>query len=298
MYKNLEILAIATILLLAVGFADGIAEHSNREMIEGLNNPVVLVANNSENNLVPVVTPLDSGTGYLGDITIQGTAISKFDRIGAWGWDVYVDNVVEGPPEMKDKTISIYLTSADPTVYPRGTIDSNINVGDIVEAYGKPASGYDISLTGSANYYLKYLGLPVTTTHDADLSGMDEAISDTTIAPPAAWPPASPAVEPQEAPAKNLSGDGVYTILVQNGVIASIVYNAPRQAISVQGEQSPITLYDRSTSQIAGETAPADATRTTVREPYNPDWQPPDEPGLEEDPIVELLEILIHLLLL
>jgi hypothetical protein len=132
MYKKLGILAIAAMLLLAVGFADGITAYSKRETNERMNNPAVLVANNSENHLVPVVTPLDSGTGYLGDITIQGTAISKFDRIGAWGWNVYVDKVVEGPTEMKDKTISIYLTSADPTVYPRGSMDSDINVGDIV----------------------------------------------------------------------------------------------------------------------------------------------------------------------
>lgn len=298
MDKKLGILAIAAMLLLAVGFADGIAAHSKRETFERMPIPDVLAANNSENDLVPVVTPLDSGTGYLGDITIQGTAISKFDRIGAWGWNVYVDNVLEGPPEMKDKTISIYLTSADPTVYPRGTMDSNINVGDIVEAYGGSASGYDISLTGSASYYLKYLSLPVTAAHGAEPPGMGEVISNTTIVSPTAWPQASPAIEPQEAPTKNLSGDGLYTILVQNGVIVSIVYNAPRQMNSVQGNLFPVTLYDQSTSRIMGETAPADATRTTTLEPYNPDWQPPDEPGLEDDPILELLEILLHLLLI
>jgi hypothetical protein len=146
-----------------------------------MNIPAVLGANNSENHLVPGVTPPDTGTwGYLGDFTIQGTAISKFDRIGAWGWTVHVDKVVEGPPEMKDKTISVYLTSADPTVYPRGTMDPNINVGDIVEAYGGPASGYDISLTGSANYYLKYLGLPVTAAHGVAPRGMGKVISNTT----------------------------------------------------------------------------------------------------------------------
>ncbi len=76
------ILAIVGILLLTMSFADGIAEHSKRETVERMNASAVLVANNSENHLVPVVTPLDSGTGYLGDITIQGTVISKFDRIG------------------------------------------------------------------------------------------------------------------------------------------------------------------------------------------------------------------------
>jgi len=241
MYKKIGILAIAAILLLlAVGFADGIAEHSKQETFERMPIPDVLVANNSENNLVPVVTPPDSGTGYLGDITIQGTAISKFDRIGAWGWNVYVDNVVEGPTEMKDKTISIYLTSADPTMYPRGTMDSNINVGDIVEAYGGSASGYDISLTGSANYYLKYLGLPVTAAQGVAPPGMGEVISNTMVVSPAVWPVEPqemsagqtpeellPILEPQEiAPALQnnppVDPDGIYTLTVVGGKVTKI----------------------------------------------------------------------------
>jgi hypothetical protein len=174
MYKKIGILAIVGMLLLTMGFADGIAAHSKREVISILNNPVVLG---------PDVTPVDNTTdGYLGDFTIQGTAISKFDRIGAWGWTVYVDKVVEGPTEMKDKTISVYLTSADPTVYPRGSIDSNISAGDIVEAYGGPASGYDISLTGSANYYLKYLGLPVTMPSGPQNTATTAAVDYTIIA--------------------------------------------------------------------------------------------------------------------
>ena len=298
MYKQLGISVIAGILLLTMGFADGVAAQSHREVTNIMNSPVVLGVNNSENHLVPGVTPPDTGTwGYLGDFTIQGTVISKFDRIGAWGWTVHVNKIVEGPPEMKDKTISVYLTSADPTVYPRGTMDSNINVGDIVEAYGGPASGYDISLTGSANYYLKRLGLPVTATQGAAPRGMGEVISNTTVVSPAAGPQALPALEPQKAPTTNPPRDGVYTISVQNGVIVSIVYNAPGQANGIQIGQPPVTLYDRSTG-ILTESAPADATKTTAVKPYNPAWQPPDEPGLQDDPIWELVEGLVHLIFL
>jgi hypothetical protein len=217
MYKKLVILVIAGILLLTMGFADGVAAHSHGEVTNIMNSPAVLGAN----HLVPGVTPPDTGTGYLGDFTIQGTVISKFDRIGAWGWTVHVDKVVEGPPEMKDKTISVYLTSADPTVYPRGTMDPNISVGDIVEAYGGPASGYDISLTGSANYYLKYLGLPVTVAHGAALPRMPNQ----NVTP----------VKPQ--PVTSTLADGVYAISVQNGAIVSIVFSAPGLASR--------TLYDK-----------------------------------------------------
>ena len=248
MHKKLGILAIAAILLLAVGFADGIAAHSKRETVERVPVPDVLVANNSENHLVPVVTPLDSGTGYLGDITIQGTAISKFDRIGAWCWNVYVDNVVEGPTEMKDKTISIYLTSADPTVYPRGTIDSNINVGDIVEAYGGSASGYDISLTGSANYYLKYLGLPVTAARGAAPPGMGEVISNTTVVP-AVWP-----VEPQEPSTPTQS---VTPELNQNYVIVTDnLISKPSYLVTENGQKMAITWLTPGMGYVSPEYAP------------------------------------------
>ncbi len=261
MYKKLGILAIAGMLLLTMGVADGVAAYSHREVTNIMNIPAVLGANNSENHLVPGVTPPDTGTwGYLGDFTIQGTVISKFDRIGAWGWTVHVDKVVEGPPEMKDKTISVYLTSADPTVYPRGTMDSNINVGDIVEAYGGPASGYDISLTGSANYYLKYLGLPVTADHGAAPRGMGKVISNTTVVSPTAGPQALPALGSQKAPTTNPPPDGVYTISVQNGAISSITFNG-------------VTLYDSSNQRLT-ESAPADATRVHTNEPYNPNGPP------------------------
>ncbi|MCK9567179.1 MAG: hypothetical protein M0Q43_14170 [Methanothrix sp.] len=248
MYKKIEILAIAAMLLLTVGFADGIAAHSKQETVERMPIPDVLAANNSENHLVPVVTPLDSGTGYLGDITIQGTAISKFDRIGAWGWNVYVDNVVEGPTEMKDKTISIYLTSADPTVYPRGTIDSNINVGDIVEAYGGSASGYDISLTGSANYYLKYLGLPVTAAHGTAPPGMGEAIRNTTVVP-AVWP-----VEAQEPSTPTQS---VTPELSQNYVIVTDnLISKPSYLVTENGQKMAITWLTPGVGYVSSEYAP------------------------------------------
>ncbi|MCK9564916.1 MAG: hypothetical protein M0Q43_02565 [Methanothrix sp.] len=57
---------------------------------------------------------------------------------------------------MQGKTISVYLTSANPKEYPPGFLDPTIDVGNIVEAYGRQASGsFDIILTGNADYYLK-----------------------------------------------------------------------------------------------------------------------------------------------
>ena len=108
------------------------------------------------NHPVPGVTPPAGGTGYLGDITIQGIAINNFSRIGAWGWNVFVDKVVSGPAEIQNKSISVYLTSADPAKYPRGFIDPNILPGDRVEAYGDYNTGsINLLLTGNTNYYLK-----------------------------------------------------------------------------------------------------------------------------------------------
>jgi hypothetical protein len=114
----------------------------------------------ASDHTIPVVTPPDVGTGLLGDITIQGTAINNFSRIGAWGWNVYVNKVVDGPAEVKNKSMSVYLTSADPAKYPRGFIDPNIRPGDRVEAYGDYSSGSsNILLTGSTNYYLKRVSM-------------------------------------------------------------------------------------------------------------------------------------------
>ena len=142
MYKKLGILTIAVTLLLFASVGIGTA-----------------IVKQPENKSVPapgVVTPPDSGTGYLGDITIQGTAISQFNRIGAWGWMVHIDKVVDGPVEIQNKSMSIYLTSADPAKYPRGSIDPNIRVGDRVEAHGDYSTGStNILLTGDSNYYLK-----------------------------------------------------------------------------------------------------------------------------------------------
>jgi len=249
MYKKIGILAIAAMLLLAVGFADGIAAHSKQETVERMPIPDVLAANSSENNLVPVVTPLDTGTGYLGDITIQGTAISRFDRIGAWGWNVYVDNVLEGPTEMKDKTISIYLTSADPTVYPRGTMDSNISVGDIVEAYGGSASGYDISLTGSASYYLKYLGLPVTAGDDSlwPVEPQEMSAGQTPEEP-------LPHLKPQETLTPTQS---ITSVLSQNYVIVTDnLTSKPSYLVTENGQKMAITWLTSGVGYVSPEYAP------------------------------------------
>jgi hypothetical protein len=93
------------------------------------------------------------------DVRIEGTAVEKFERIGAWGWVVSVDNVMSGPEELAGKEISAYLTSANPAEYPPGSIDGDIVAGDRVAVYGSLKTigpgDYDILLVGSEEYYIK-----------------------------------------------------------------------------------------------------------------------------------------------
>jgi len=145
MYKKLLILAIAVTLMLFVSV--------------GIRTAIVKQPENRSGPPPGVVTPPDSGTGYLGDITIQGTATSQFNRIGAWGWLAHIDKVVDGPGRIQNKSMSIFLTSADPSKYPRGFIDPNIRPIDRVEAYGDWSGGTNILLTGNTNYYLKKIAI-------------------------------------------------------------------------------------------------------------------------------------------
>ena len=70
------------------------------------------------------------------DVRLEGNAIEKFERIGAWGWTVSIDKVISGPSEMAGGNATVYLTSANPDEYPPGFIDENIVVGDRVAVYG------------------------------------------------------------------------------------------------------------------------------------------------------------------
>lgn len=94
------------------------------------------------------------------NVKVAGSAMEDFQRIGAWGWKVNVDQVISGPDKLQGREVSIYLTSANPAEYPPGFLDSNIKAGDRVEAYGQLdycEAGGDcaILLVGSTEYYLK-----------------------------------------------------------------------------------------------------------------------------------------------
>jgi hypothetical protein len=93
------------------------------------------------------------------DVKVEGIAAKDFHRIGAWGWDVNIEKVISGPDDLQGKLISIYLTSANPAVYPPGSLDSNIKAGDRVEALGQletiEPGDYNILLVGSSDYYLR-----------------------------------------------------------------------------------------------------------------------------------------------
>jgi hypothetical protein len=66
-------------------------------------------------------------------VKLQGTAVKDFQRVGAWGWEMNANKVINGPEELEGKLVSVYLTSADPDEYPPGFLDPNIKVGDSVE---------------------------------------------------------------------------------------------------------------------------------------------------------------------
>jgi hypothetical protein len=93
------------------------------------------------------------------DVRVEGNAIEKFERIGAWGWTISIDKVISGPSEMEGGTATVYLTSANPDEYPPGSIDPNIVSGDRVAVYGQletiEPEEYDILLVGSREYYIK-----------------------------------------------------------------------------------------------------------------------------------------------
>jgi hypothetical protein len=93
------------------------------------------------------------------DVKVEGKAVEQFQRIGAWGWVISVDSVVNGPEKMAGRTVSVYLTSANSEEYPPGLIGPNIVVGDRVAVYGSletaEPDAYDILLVGSQQDYIK-----------------------------------------------------------------------------------------------------------------------------------------------
>ncbi|CAD7769060.1 Periplasmic copper-binding protein (NosD) [Candidatus Methanoperedenaceae archaeon GB37] len=89
------------------------------------------------------------------EIKFRGTAIEYFERIGARGWNVNVDEVISGPSELQGRTVKVYLASVDPNQYPPGYMDPNIEPGDEVEVYGLYQGEDNVALFGSEDYYIK-----------------------------------------------------------------------------------------------------------------------------------------------
>jgi hypothetical protein len=86
------------------------------------------------------------------DAIIDWYAVEHFEEVGAWGWQVSVKNITNGPEDMAGRNISVYMTSANPDEYPPGFIDPDIAVGDHVSVYGslqsqKPGD-YHVLLVG------------------------------------------------------------------------------------------------------------------------------------------------------
>ena len=75
-----------------------------------------------------------SGSAYAEDedTRFDGQALLYFENVGAWGWYISVDQVIDGPADMLGQNISVYMTSANPAEYPPGFIDPVIKTGDNV----------------------------------------------------------------------------------------------------------------------------------------------------------------------
>jgi len=99
-----------------------------------------------------------SGSVYAEDTRFDGQALLYFENVGAWGWYISVDQVIDGPADMLGQNISVYMISANPAEYPPGFIDPDIKIGDSVSVYGtlqyiEPGS-YHVLLVGSDEYYI------------------------------------------------------------------------------------------------------------------------------------------------
>jgi hypothetical protein len=100
-----------------------------------------------------------SCTAFAEDAKFNGHALLYFQEVGAWGWYVSVDQVIDGPTDLVSDNMSVYMTSANPAEYPPGFIDPNIKAGDNVSVYGwlqgNGPEEYHILLVGSDKYYIK-----------------------------------------------------------------------------------------------------------------------------------------------
>jgi len=45
--------------------------------------------------------------GSAENVKVEGVAIKDFHRIGAWGWEINVTEVISGPEDSQYKTISV-----------------------------------------------------------------------------------------------------------------------------------------------------------------------------------------------
>nr|QNO54847.1 hypothetical protein PAHOCELH_00008 [Methanosarcinales archaeon ANME-1 ERB7] len=86
-------------------------------------------------------------TGTATDYWVSGGQIHQ--------WTVLVDEVISGPQPCEDQVdIMVYESEFPP---PWGYVDPNLNVGDLVEVYGRYYEGHcsAIHLHGSTEYYIK-----------------------------------------------------------------------------------------------------------------------------------------------
>jgi hypothetical protein len=53
-----------------------------------------------ESSLLIIVIFCFANFGAAEDVKVAGTAVEDFQRIGAWGWKVNIDQVISGPSEL------------------------------------------------------------------------------------------------------------------------------------------------------------------------------------------------------
>ena len=140
----------------------GVGGNSGNDRKSGKQNNIYINKHNSDAEmrvlLLFIALIIFLSNAFAEDAKFDGHAIYRLGGgEGAWGWVVYVDQVIDGPADMVGKNISVYMKSANPEDYPPGFIDPSINASDNVSVYGWLQFDH-ILLVGSHKYYIKRAG--------------------------------------------------------------------------------------------------------------------------------------------
>lgn len=109
------------------------------------------------------------------EVRFNGTAIEYFSSTGSSGWNVQVDELISGPPEIIGHTVTVALWSA--AGVPSGTIDPAIEPGDKVEVYGLYMDDDYVTLSESEQYHITKIATENPPSVSVDYPNGGESIS-------------------------------------------------------------------------------------------------------------------------